>query len=67
MTLLRAAKTMKEANFDPSPLFEEIQVSFTPKLLWTDEKMLLQLLHEVDAPQTLRTWIQSNIPEKPLL
>ncbi len=63
--LLRAANTMLEANLDPSPLFEAIQATLSPELLWTDRQMLERLLADAEAPEDVRTWTLERVPSTP--
>ncbi len=65
MTLLRAAHTMREENLDPGPLFEAIQATTSPELLWTDRMMLERLLQAADAPHDVSAWVLDLVPDKP--
>lgn len=65
MTLLRAAAIMAGENLDPMPLFEAIQATMSPSLLWTDAAMLTRLLEDANAPQDLRQWVIDRVPDKP--
>ncbi|MEC9072409.1 MAG: hypothetical protein VX938_08530, partial [Myxococcota bacterium] len=65
MTLLRAAHTMRVSNLDPSPLFEAIQATLSPELLWTDRPMLDRLLADAEAPEEVCTWTMERVPAKP--
>ena len=65
MALLRAAAVMRQAQLDPAPLFEELQMLESPQLRWTDRAMLVKLLADCDAPKELSAFIRDRVPAKP--